>query len=91
MANDYMANKGGRGVGEMLTLGDEGGRGVWTPPPFLFETKTHLHKSSQMFINILARLTGKIYSKVPSISSEDVYLCVTDSLEIFANSDNHNR
>ena len=27
-----MADEGGRGVGEMLTLADEGGRGVWTPP-----------------------------------------------------------
>ena len=35
LANADMADKGGRGIREMLTMADKGGRGVWTPPPFL--------------------------------------------------------
>ena len=30
-----MADKGGRGVGERLTMADEGRRGGLDPPPFL--------------------------------------------------------
>ena len=31
-ANADKLTKGGGGVGELLTMADKGGRGVWTPP-----------------------------------------------------------
>ena len=34
LANADRADKGGGGVGEMLTMADKGGGGVWPPPIF---------------------------------------------------------
>ena len=49
-----MANKGGRGAGEMLTMADKGGRG--SGPPFLADIiceQSLIYKLGKNIINLL--------------------------------------